>query len=183
MMAKITDKPADVVPDTRADSTLDALGAIAQEEQAEHAEIAAKVEAAEAATVEAEAADVAAGWREALGAARELLVAVIPPLEPVWNNARLDALAAALGRCDQAYGWGGAGRLLGHPLFGLAVAGAPLAYGTYTVVKPMMDAAKAKQLEKQREPRRVPGSATQEQLAVAPNAAGFGEQPAAPAAA
>jgi hypothetical protein len=176
-MAKINEAPSAAEPaavDTRADSTVDMLADIAAEEIAEHADIAAKVEAAEAATIESEAALVAAGWREALGAAKELLVAVIPPVEPVWTNARMDALAAALGRCDQAYGWGGAGQLLGHPLFALAVAGAPVAYGTYTVVKPMMDKAKQEKAAKAVAAPVKPGSMTQEQLAVAPGAPAFG---------
>ncbi|MFM0206937.1 hypothetical protein PQQ96_05960 [Paraburkholderia sediminicola] len=175
-MGKITEATTleAAVVDTRADSTVDVLAGIAQEEMSEHADIAAKVEAAEAATIESEAATVAAGWREALGAAKELLTAVIPPVEPVWTNARMDALAAALGRCDQAYGWGGAGQLLGHPLFALAVAGAPIGYGTYQVVKPMMDKAKAEQAAKLAAPKIKPGSMTQEQLAVAPEAPAFG---------
>lgn len=175
-MAKITDAaPAEPgVVDTRSDSTVDVLAEIAQEEMSEHADIEARVMAAEAATIESEAADVAAGWREALGAAKELLTAVIPPLEPVWTNARMDALAAALGRCDQAYGWGGAGRLLGHPLFALAVAGAPIGWGTYQVVKPMMDKAKAEQAAKLAATKVKPGSMTQDQLAVVAGAAAFG---------
>ena len=174
-MAKLTDatpvEPA--VVDTRADSTVDVLAEIAQEEMSEHADIAAKVLAAEAATIESEAADVAAGWREALGTARELLIAVIPPLDPVWSNPRLDALAAALGRCDQAYGWGGAGKLLGHPLFGLAIAGAPIGWGTYQVVKPIMD-EKKKQIEAAKAKKIKPGSMTPAELAVAPEAPAFG---------
>lgn len=174
-MAKITDvQPAEQVPDSRADSTVDVLADIASEELAEHADIAAKLASAEAATIEAEAADVADGWREALGTARELLIAVVPPLDPVWSNPRLDALAAALGRCDQAYGWGGAGKLLGHPLFGLFVAGAPVGYGTYQVVKPMMDKAKAEQAAKLAATKVKPGSMTPEQLAVVPDAPAFG---------
>jgi hypothetical protein len=175
-MAKITDAaPAEPgVVDTRADSTVDVLAEIAAEEMTEHADIAARIEADAAATAESEAADVAAGWREALGVAREMLIAVIPPLDPVWSNPRLDALAAALGRCDQAYGWGGAGKLLGHPLFGLAIAGAPIGYGTYVVVKPMMEEAKKKQIEAQKARQIKPGSMTPEQLAVAPEAPAFG---------
>ncbi|CAE6746541.1 hypothetical protein R69619_02724 [Paraburkholderia nemoris] len=174
-MPKITDAtPGEpVVVDTRADSTVDVLQEIALEEMSEHADIAAKAEAAEQATIESEAADVAAGWREALGVAREMLIAVIPPLDPVWSNPRLDALSVALGRCDQAYGWGGAGKLLGHPLFGLVAAGAPIGYGTYQVVKPMMDKAKAEQAAKAAQAIK-PGSMTQEQLAVAPGAPSFG---------
>lgn len=174
-MAKIQELAAGpvVVQDGRADSTLDVLASIADEELTEHADIAAKIEAADAATIESEAADVAAGWREALGAAKELLVAVIPPLDPVWTNTRMDALAAALGRCDQAYGWGGAGKLLGHPLFALAVAGTPIAYGTYVVVKPMLDETKAKKAAQQ-QAKLKPGSMTPEQLAVVKDAPAFG---------
>lgn len=176
-MAKITDpQPVDgPVADMRADSTLDALREIAAEELREHEDIAAKVEAQAQQTIESEAAAVAAGWREALGAAREMLIAVIPPLDSVWTNPRMDALAAALGRCDQEYGWGGAGQLLGHPLFGLAVAGAPLAYGTYTTVKPMIEEGKKKRAAEEAAKKVKPGSMTQEQLAVAPGAPAFGQ--------
>lgn len=173
-MAKVTEEVPAPVADTRADSTVDVLAEIAQEELAEHEEIAAKVEQTEAATAEAEASDIAAGWREALGVAREMLVAVIPPLDPVWSNPRLDTLAVALGRCDQAYGWGGAGKMLGHPLFALFVAGAPIGYGTYQVVKPMVDKAKADKAIKDANRAIKPGSMTQEQLAVAAGAPEFG---------
>jgi hypothetical protein len=180
-MPKITDTPVEHVPDTRADSTVDTLSLIAAEEQAETAAVeqgAAAQEAQEAATQEA---DLAHEWRGALQMAREIVVEFVPPLDPVWSPDRLDRLAGALARCDQEYGWGGTGQLLGHPLFGLAIAAAPIGWGSYVVVKPMLDEAKAKKLAEQRERQGPPGSMTREQLAVARGAPAFGEQPAAQA--
>lgn len=179
-MAKITDPaPAEApVVDKRADSTLDALGAIAAEELAEQVDIEAQEAAAQTKQAEAQAVDLTREWREALDMAREMIVATVPPLDPVWSADRLDRLAGALARCDERYGWGGAGVLLGSPLFGLAVAGAPLAIGTYQVIKPMTDAAR---IERERQKRAAipPGSMTREQLAVAPGAPAFGSAPAA----
>jgi hypothetical protein len=174
MMAKVMDpETGRVVQDGRADSTVDTLAQIAAEEVAEQVEQEADAAAAQAQEAASVAADLTHEWRGALEMARELLVSVVPPLDPVWSPPRLDKLAAALARCDQEYGWGGTGAVLGHPLFGLAVAGAPLGWGTYQVVKPMMDAAKAKKLEQERA-KLKPGSMTQEQLAMVPGAPAFG---------
>jgi hypothetical protein len=182
-MAKITDPAPEEVPvnDTRADSTMDALGAIAAEETAETVAQETAEAAAEAQAAATQVADLTREWREALDMAREMIVATIPPLDPVWSADRLDRLAVALARCDERYGWGGTGALIGSPLFGLAVAGTPIAFGTYQVVKPMMDAEKAQREAAQRARTLPPGAMTQEQLAIVP-APAFGAQPeAAPA--
>ncbi len=190
-MAKITEAAPDTLADFRTASTQDGkpvlvaagvhpaveaaiLDQIAQEELTEQASMAAKEQAAEVAEAESTLADIAHEWRGALEAARVLLVEMIPPLDPVWSPPRLDKLSVALARCDQEYGWGGVGELAKSPLVALAVAGGPIAWGSYVVVKPMMDEAKAKKIAAQQASKIKPGSMTQEQLAVAPEAPAFG---------
>jgi hypothetical protein len=174
-MAKVTDAPVEQpVQDARSDSGIDLLAEIANEEIAEQAEAQAKTVAAEAAEAENTLADIAHEWRGALEAGRVLLVEMIPELDPVWSPPRLDKLSVALARCDQEYGWGGVGELAKSPLVALAVAGGPIAWGTYTVIKPKMEAAKAAKLEAARQNAIKPGSMTQEQLAVAKGAPAFG---------
>lgn len=183
-MAKITEQTAMPINDQRADSTQDQAGAapfaqldaIAAEEHVEQAQEQISVEQIEAQQQEGEILASAGEWRPALDLAREMLVATVPELEPVWTPSRLDKLALAIAQCDIAYGWGGAGTFMRSPLLGLAVAGAPLAVGTYKVIKPKLDAAKAQQIEAQRKAREAlkPGSMTSEQLAVAPDAPAFG---------
>ena len=70
------------------------------------------------------------GWREAVGAARDIVCSTYPEADPVWSNDRMDALAGAMARCDAIYGWGGVGGLFANPMIGLAVAAYPLAVGT-----------------------------------------------------
>jgi hypothetical protein len=174
-MAKVTDAPVEQpVPDVRADSGVDLLADIANEEIQEQAEAAAKVVATEAAEAESMLADIAHEWRGALEAGRVLLVELVPELDPVWSPARLDTLSVALARCDQEYGWGGVAEVAKSPLVALAVAGGPIAWGTYTVIKPKMEAAKAAKLEAARQNAIKPGSMTQEQLAMVKGAPAFG---------
>jgi hypothetical protein len=68
-------------------------------------------------------------------AARDIVASAFPALGAVWTKDRMDNIGAALARCDEHYGWGGAGKLIGHPLAGLAVASFPVAIGTVQWVK------------------------------------------------
>lgn len=106
------------------------LSSIAAEElsEAEAGEAAAlKAAEKEAANVEGDLADE---YLEAVNHAADLICAPFPSAEPVWSKERKVRLAAALARCDSAYGWGGIGGFMSHPLIGLAFAGVPLAVGT-----------------------------------------------------
>ncbi|WP_186289121.1 hypothetical protein [Burkholderia gladioli] len=137
MSRPVIDGRADSTADNKGDqgALADVLASIALEEQREDEAIAAKV--ARDATAEAEAAlaELVSGWETAVSHGADILTSAFPALLPVWTKPRCDGLAAALARCDEHYGWGGAGALLGHPLLGLAVASAPLAIGTVQVIK------------------------------------------------
>lgn len=140
-MAKITDPVVAGVPDARADSTLDGaapadpLAAIAQEEIDANEAIAAKVAADVQAEAEAAMGDLVQGWQEACRHGADIITSAYDGLKPVWTPERMDSLGAALARADAHYGWGGAGRLLGHPLLGVGVAALPVAIGTAQFVK------------------------------------------------
>jgi hypothetical protein len=136
-MAKIGEVRPVVVSDDRADSTIDrpgdtvsALGAIAAEEIAEDAALAAKIEAEAQAEVEAEMAALIAGWQEAMNHAADVVTSFSGDLKTIWTKDRMDNVGAALARCDAHYGWGGAAKLISHPLVGLGVAAAPVVIGT-----------------------------------------------------
>lgn len=129
----------EVVQDNRGDSTLDQIAA---EELAENQELAAKLEGEQQADAEQAFEQCAAGWRQAVGTAGDLITSFLPEAKPVWTDERMDNLAAALARADEAYGWGGAGELFKNPTVGLAIAGFPLAWGTGTIIKAKVDAAK-----------------------------------------
>ena len=159
--------------DTRADSTLDAnprtlddmLGAIAAEELQEHAEVREAAEANAQAQADAQQAELIDGWRQAMRAARDIVVSGFPQATPVWTLERMDNIGAALAACDEKYGWGGAGRLLGSPLLALAVASFPVAIGTAQLIrvekqKAIMAnlAAKAAQVDPQRNPEGKAGA-------------------------
>lgn len=133
-------KPA-VVFDNRADSTLDAaptgpetpadvIAQIGQEELDEHEAIAEKVQADEQAAIDAAHAALAAGYRDAMNHAAKMVSAMFPELKPVWGEDSMGNIGEAPAHCDEHYGWGGAGKLLGHPLVHLAVASFPVAVGT-----------------------------------------------------
>ena len=109
---------------------LASLDAIAGEEAQAFVEVQQDAEQAaqqEAAQQEQEAA---AGWLQAVEAAKDLICAPFQEAEPVWTNTRMENLAGALARCDAVYGWGGIGGLFSNPLVGLAIASFPLAVGT-----------------------------------------------------
>lgn len=93
---------------------------------------------AEEAAVEQE--DNADGWRQAIAYAATVVAVMIPEAGPVWNTARCDALGDALAKCDEAYGWGGVGGLISHPLIALGFASFPLVVGTAKAI----NAAKAR---------------------------------------
>lgn len=123
--------------DTAAPKTLEyaGLSGIADEENAEFIQGQEKVEEAQQAEQAAKAEDNLAGWLEAVNHAASMVTAMIPEATPVWNKDRLEALAVALARCDDAYGWGGVGGLFTHPLVGLGFASFPLIVGTAKVLK------------------------------------------------
>jgi hypothetical protein len=116
------------------------LDAIAGEEQAEHEEIAAKVEADAAAKEQASAEECAQGWREALVVGGDMLCSMFPRARAVWSDDWMDREAAALARCFPE----GAGKLFGNPWFGLAVVTAPTAIGVMRIVKEDIEAAEEK---------------------------------------
>lgn len=131
------------VIDARADSTVDAapqtvnavLDQIKGEELAENEELRASVEAEQQAQLDGERAKLVGGWQQAMQDARDIVASAFPQLGAVWTKDRMDNIGAALARCDEHYGWGGAGKLIGHPLAGLAVASFPVALGTYQWIK------------------------------------------------
>lgn len=140
-MAKIGQPGPQVTADGRADSTLDAivaaqldpgaaLAAIAGEEIAENEAVAAAIEAQQQAEADAIMAELVEGWQTAMRHAADVVTSAADGLKPVWTNDRMDAIGAALARCDAHYGWGGAGKLLGHPVVAVAVASAPVVIGT-----------------------------------------------------
>jgi hypothetical protein len=110
------------------------LSSIAAEEIAEtsQAEAEQRTEAAEEAEQRAE--DATAGWLQAVDVAGEIVSATWQSARPVWNPAAKERLAEALARCDEAYGWGGVGTIMSHPLLGLALAAFPLVLGTAKAV-------------------------------------------------
>ncbi|ONT51511.1 hypothetical protein, partial [Burkholderia cenocepacia] len=120
-MAKLGQEHPGVVADARAGSTLDVdqpvdpLAAIAQEEIDANEEVAAKAAAAAQAEDDAVMGDLVQGWQEACRHGADIITAAFDGLKPVWTPERMDNLGAALARADAHYGWGGAGRLLGHP--------------------------------------------------------------------
>jgi hypothetical protein len=110
------------------------LSSIAAEEQAETSQAEAAQNADAAAQADERAEDAVEGWLQAVGTAGEIISATWPSARPVWNPGAQERLAAALARCDEAYGWGGVGSLMSHPLLGLAFAAFPLAVGTAKAV-------------------------------------------------
>lgn len=112
-----------------------ALSGIADEENAEFIEGQEHAEQQQQAKQAAKAEDNLAGWLKAVNHAGSLVTAMIPEATPVWSPERLQALAEALARCDDAYGWGGVGGLFEHPLIGLGFASFPLVVGTAKVLK------------------------------------------------
>lgn len=139
-MGKFDTRPV-VVSDTRADSTLDALSAaqsspadalaaIAGEEIAENEALAADLEARAQEEADAAMAELVDGWQTAMRHAADVVTSAAEGLKPTWTNERMNAIGAALARCDAHYGWGGAGKLISHPLVGLGVASAPVVIGT-----------------------------------------------------
>ncbi len=129
---------AKAVIDARDAATLDAapqtpddvLAQIASEEQQENDAIREAVEQQAQDAAEAEMADLVAGYQEACRHGADIITSMFDGLKPVWSPERMDNLGAALARADAHYGWGGAERLLGHPLVGVGVAALPVAIGT-----------------------------------------------------
>lgn len=117
------------------------LDAIAGEELADSQDLQAQANAAQQAQQE-ENAD---GWRQAVRAAGDIVTSALPEASPVWTRERMDNLGDALARCDEHYGWGGAGALLSNPLLALAVAAFPLALGTAQVYKTVKAKAEAEE--------------------------------------
>jgi hypothetical protein len=180
---KVTDPAAQErpIPDGRSDATADqwnALDAIAGEEAQAVAQQTVTAEEVAEQQLQTAIAQGADEWRPLLDLGREMLVATVPELDGVYTPSRLDKLAVALAHCDIAYGWGGAAQFARSPLLGLGIAAFPLAVGTYRVVKPKLDAAKAAKLAAERArlagQQRRPGSATEEELAIAKGAPPFG---------
>jgi len=110
------------------------LSSIAAEEVAEQGQAQAEAQAGEQAEAEQRAQDATEGWLQAVDVAGEIIGATWPSARPVWNPAAKERLAEALARCDEAYGWGGVGAIMSHPLLGLAFAGFPLVLGTAKAV-------------------------------------------------
>jgi hypothetical protein len=110
------------------------LSSIADEEAAELGQGQADQHAQERAQAEARAEDATEGWLQAVDVAGEIIGATWPTARPVWNPPAKERLAQALARCDEAYGWGGVGAIMSHPLLGLALAGFPLVLGTAKAV-------------------------------------------------
>lgn len=147
------------INDQRADSTLDQindpapidpLDAIANEEIAANDAVREKLEAAERDAAEAVMDELVAGWQEACRHGADIITSIYDGLKPVWSPDRMDNLGAALARADAHYGWGGAGRLLGHPLVAVGVAALPVAIGTAAFIKvekAKAEAAKAARIE------------------------------------
>jgi hypothetical protein len=170
-------RPA-VVADARSDSTIDqltadpatALGAIAAEEIAENEALAAQIEADAQAEADAEMAALVEGWQEAMKHAADVITSLSPDLKPIWSADRMENVGAALARCDAHYGWGGAAKLISHPLVGLGVASAPVVIGTVKWAQ----AEKVKNMARIREQRAAalagvpPGTAQPEKPEKAP---------------
>ncbi len=135
-------KKQEIVPDEPV-QTLEyaGLSSIANEEAAQHEAIQEEQDQAQAQEAAAEQESNVDGWRQAVSHAASMITAMIPEATPVWNGARVDALAEALAKCDEAYGWGGVGGLFSHPLIGLGFASFPLVVGTAKAIS----AAKARQ--------------------------------------
>jgi hypothetical protein len=110
------------------------LSSIADEESAELGKAQADQSAQAHAEADARAEDATEGWLQAVDVAGEIIGATWPSARPVWNPPAKERLAAALARCDEAYGWGGVGAIMSHPLLGLAFAGFPLVLGTAKAV-------------------------------------------------
>jgi hypothetical protein len=110
------------------------LSGIAEEELQENRQAEMKQGADEAAQAEERAEDAVEGWLQAVDVAGEIVAATWPSARPVWNTSAKSRLAEALARCDEAYGWGGVGAIMSHPLLGLALAAFPLAVGTAKAV-------------------------------------------------
>ena len=117
---------------------------------------AAAVEAGEGMAAEEAQAKIEGGvvvdpnqeWIEAARHGAELFTALVPEVKPEWTGARVDALGEALGKCAEYYGWT-VGGMFGHPLFGLALAGVPLAVPVVRVVKEKRAAAEEQQRKRQ----------------------------------
>lgn len=110
------------------------LSSIAAEEIAETSQAEAEQHAEAAAEADQRAEDSTAGWLQAVDVAGEIIGATWQSARPVWNPAAKERLAEALARCDEAYGWGGVGTIMSHPLLGLAFAAFPLVLGTAKAV-------------------------------------------------
>lgn len=136
-------KKTEIAPEA-APQTLEyaGLSEIAAEEAVQQETIQGEQDAAQAQEAAAEQASNVEGWRQAVSHAASMITAMIPEATPVWNGARVDALAEALAKCDEAYGWGGVGGLFSHPLIGLGFASFPLVVGTAKAIS----AAKARQV-------------------------------------
>lgn len=122
---------------------LESLDRAADQEASMIGELESDAEMAAAKKAAAEEKASVDGWMMAVTQVKDIVVSPFPEAAPVWTDDRMENLAAALARCDAAYGWGGIGGLFRHPLIGLAIVSFPLAVGT---AKAINEAKAAKSL-------------------------------------
>jgi hypothetical protein len=167
----------DAAPQTPADI----LTAIAGEEQAENEAIRDAAQAAEQGAADAIMDELVEGWQEACRHGADILTSMFDGLKPVWTPERMDNLGAALARADAHYGWGGAGKLLGHPLVGVGVAALPVVIGTVQFVKLERAKLEHAQAERRRQLTAAPAGVAAEIAPAAVSAAAPGAQADMPA--
>lgn len=73
-------------------------------------------------------------WRDAVQFGCGMVIVIRPELAEEWTVPRLNSFGDALAKCGAHYGWN-IEKLLGHPLFALAISGFPLAMGLVRVEK------------------------------------------------
>lgn len=171
-MAKpVIDARDAVTVDAQPQTPDDVLAQIAGEEIAENDAIREAVEQQAADAAEADMADLVAGYQEACRHGADIITSMFDGLKPVWSPERMDNLGAALARADAHYGWGGAGRLLGHPLVGVGVAALPVVIGTVQFAKLERLKLEQAQQDRRRQMTAAPAGVAAELAPVAPAAA------------
>lgn len=73
-------------------------------------------------------------WRDAVQLGCGMVIAIRPELSEEWTEPRLNSFGDALAKCGAHYGWN-IEKLLGHPVFALAISGFPLVMGLVRVEK------------------------------------------------
>lgn len=73
-------------------------------------------------------------WRDAVQFGCGMVIAMRPELSEEWTEQRLNSFGDALAKCGAHYGWN-IEKLLGHPLFAVAISGFPLVMGLVRVEK------------------------------------------------